>query len=84
MKKEQSDERYQDQFGSSLRALSDYLGLGIQIAAGFVFFVFAGYWADGQLGTSPLFLIIGVFMGMAGMVLVLMKTLKIANRKKEG
>ncbi|MEE9904004.1 AtpZ/AtpI family protein [Chlorobium sp.] len=84
MKKHPEDERYQNQFGSSLRALSDYLGLGIQIAAGFVFFVFAGYWADGQFGTSPFLLIAGVFMGMAGMVLVLMKTLKIANRKKQG
>jgi F0F1-type ATP synthase assembly protein I len=83
MKKQQGEERYQDQFGRSLRALSDYLGLGVQIVAGFVFFVFAGYWADGKLGTSPLLLIAGVFMGTAGMVLVLMKTLKIANRKKE-
>ncbi|MBM3163473.1 MAG: AtpZ/AtpI family protein [Chlorobi bacterium] len=83
MKNQQEEERYQDQFGRSLRALSDYLGLGIQIAASFVFFVLAGYWGDQKLGTSPLFLIAGVFMGMAGMVLVLMKTLKIANRKKQ-
>ncbi|MBN1279017.1 MAG: AtpZ/AtpI family protein [Chlorobium sp.] len=83
MKNRQDDDRYPDQLGRSLRALSDYLGLGIQIAAGFVFFVFAGYWADGQLGTSPLFLIIGMFMGMGGMVLVLMKVLKTANRKQE-
>jgi F0F1-type ATP synthase assembly protein I len=83
VKNRQDDDRYPDQLGRSLRALSDYLGLGIQIAAGFVFFVFAGYWADGQLGTSPLFLIIGMFMGMGGMVLVLMKVLKTANRKQE-
>lgn len=84
MKQQPEDERYQDSFGRSLRALSEYMGLGVQIAASFVFFVLAGYWADEKLGTSPLLLLAGVFMGMAGMVLVLMKTLRIANRKKKG
>lgn len=83
MKKQQPEERFPDQFGRSIRALSDYLGLGIQIAASFVFFVLAGYWGDEQLGTSPLLLLAGVLAGMAGMVLVLMKTLKTANRKKQ-
>jgi F0F1-type ATP synthase assembly protein I len=81
-KSEEEEERFPDQFGRSLRALSDYLGLGIQIAASFVFFVLAGYWADEKLATSPLLLLTGVFLGMVGMVLVLMKTLKTANRKK--
>jgi len=83
MKQQPEDERFQDSFGRSLRALSEYMGLGVQIAASFVFFVLAGYWADEKLGSSPLLLLAGVFMGMAGMVLVLMKTLRIANRKKK-
>jgi len=83
MKQQPEDERYQDSFGRSLRSLSEYMGLGVQIAASFVFFVLAGYWADEKLGSSPLLLLAGVFLGMAGMVLVLMKTLRIANRKKK-
>lgn len=83
MKKQHPDERFQDYFGRSVRALSDYLGIGVQIAASFVVFVLAGYWADGRLGTSPLLLLAGVLVGMAGMVLVLMRALKTANRDRK-
>ncbi len=75
-------ERFPDKFGSSVRAISDYLGIGLQIAASFAFFVFTGYWADTQLGTSPLLLLAGVVVGMAGMALVLMKVVRTANGKK--
>jgi F0F1-type ATP synthase assembly protein I len=77
-------ESLQDNLGKSVRALSDYLGLGLQIAASFAFFVFLGYWADSRLGTSPIFLLVGVVIGMIGMGLVLMKTVQKANRKSDG
>lgn len=76
------NERYPEKFGRSVRAVSDYMGIGLQIAASFAFFVFLGYWGDSQLGTSPLLLLAGVFVGMAGMALVLMKVLRTANAKK--
>ena len=76
------NERYPEKFGRSVRAVSDYMGIGLQIAASFAFFVFLGYWGDSQLGTSPLLLLAGVFVGMAGMALVLMKVLRAANAKK--
>ncbi len=76
------DERFQDHFGRSVRALSDYLGIGFQIAASFAFFVLIGYWADEQFGTSPLLLLLGALVGMVGMVLVLLKVVRNANRKK--
>ncbi|MEI6691491.1 MAG: AtpZ/AtpI family protein [Chlorobium sp.] len=75
------DERFPDQFGRSVRALSDYMGLGLQIAASFAFFVLLGFWADGKLGTSPLLLLAGVVLGMLGMTLVLMKVVRSANKK---
>jgi F0F1-type ATP synthase assembly protein I len=75
-------ERFPEKLGNSVRAISDYLGIGLQIAVSFAFFVFLGYWADTQFGTSPLFLFVGVVVGMGGMVLVLMKIIKIANTKK--
>jgi len=31
------NERFQDNFGRSMRAMSDYIGLGVQIAASFAF-----------------------------------------------
>jgi F0F1-type ATP synthase assembly protein I len=76
------DERFSDQFGRSVRAISDYMGLGLQIAISFAFFVLLGYWADGKLGTSPLLLFAGVVLGMVGMALVLMKVVRQANKKK--
>ena len=75
------EERYTDQFGRSVRALSDYMGLGLQIAISFAFFVLLGYWADGKLGTSPLLHLAGVVLGMLGMALVHMKVVRQANKK---
>lgn len=80
--KKTEEERFSDQFGRSARALSDYLGMGVQIAVSFAFFVFLGFWADSKLGTSPILLLLGVMVGFAGMVLVLMKVARQANRKK--
>jgi F0F1-type ATP synthase assembly protein I len=77
------DERFPAKFGRSVRAVSDYMGIGLQIAASFAFFVFLGYWADTQAGTSPLLLLAGVVVGMGGMALVLMKVVRTANAKKK-
>lgn len=75
-------DKFLDDFGKANRALSDYIGIGLQIAASFAFFVFLGYWADSKLGTSPLLLLAGVLIGMAGMGLVLMKVVRQANRRR--
>lgn len=75
------NEKFTDYFGRSVRALSDYFGIGFQIAVSFSFFVLGGYWVDEKLGTSPLLLLAGVVAGMIGMVLVLMKVVKNANKK---
>ncbi|NTV98916.1 MAG: AtpZ/AtpI family protein [Chlorobiaceae bacterium] len=56
--------------------------MGLQIAVSFAFFVFLGFWADGKLGTSPILLLLGVLVGLGGMVLVLMKVTRQANKKK--
>ncbi|HWR01905.1 MAG TPA: AtpZ/AtpI family protein [Chlorobaculum sp.] len=76
-------DKFADQFGRSTRAISDYLGIGLQIAVSFVFFVFLGVWGDSKLGTSPILLLAGVLVGMVGMGLVLFKTVQKANRKTD-
>ena len=81
---DEKKDKFTDQFGRSARALSDYFGIGLQIAASFAFFVFLGYWADSRLGSSPLLLLVGVVVGMVGMGLVLMKTVQKANRNRGG
>ena len=43
--------------------LSDYAGVGLQFALSIIIFLFIGQWADRNLGTSPVFLLAGVFLG---------------------
>ena len=43
-----------------------YAGLGLQFAISIVVFAYAGVWLDRRLGTSPLFIILGVFVGAGG------------------
>ena len=52
-----------DRGGSAYGAAGKYAGLGLQFAASILVFLFAGQWLDGKLGTKPLFLIVGVFVG---------------------
>lgn len=82
MMKKPDEERFLDNFGRSSRALSDYMGIGLQIAVSFAFFVFLGYWADSKFGTSPLLFLLGVLVGMVGMALLLIKVVRAANKKK--
>lgn len=41
-------------------------GLGMQFFVAILLFVYAGTWLDRRLGTSPLFLLGGVFVGGGG------------------
>ena len=50
----------------SAPSASDFAGIGFQFAAAVVLFVFAGQWVDRRLGTGPVFLIAGVFLGAGG------------------
>ena len=43
--------------------VSTFAGAGIQFAIAIVFFLLVGQWADRKLGTSPAFLLVGVFIG---------------------
>ena len=38
-------------------------GMGLQFAISVILFLLAGQWLDGKLGTSPLFLMVFVFVG---------------------
>jgi len=43
--------------------IGSFAGAGIQFAVGIVLFLLAGQWADRKFGTSPVFLLAGVFIG---------------------
>jgi F0F1-type ATP synthase assembly protein I len=40
-----------------------YAGIGLQFAISIIVFLFAGQWLDRKFGTSPIFLMLGVFVG---------------------
>ena len=43
--------------------ISSFAGVGLQFAISIVAFLFLGQWVDRKLGSSPVFLLAGVFIG---------------------
>ncbi len=72
---------------ATTRDISPYLGLGLQLAASILVFLFLGRWVDGKLGTYPVFMIIGAFIGGAGGMISFIRTVlkheKSIKRKKK-
>lgn len=70
-----------------------YAGFGVQFAIAVLLFLYAGNWVDQQLGTSPLFLVLGVFVGAGASFYSIYQRLmtdqrdaaqRAAERKREG
>jgi Uncharacterized protein conserved in bacteria len=72
--------------GRTMVSGTEMAGAGIQFAVVLVAFAFAGIWLDRQLGTSPWFTIVLVFVGAAGgfysMYRKLMKGQRLGERRK--
>ena len=60
-----------DRVRSALR----YIGLGWYVAICLVAGLVLGLWADGWLGTRPLFMLVGLFLGIAGAFLGLIRVI---------
>ena len=63
---------------------SKYAGAGIQLAVSIFLCLLGGDWLDEQVGTSPLFLIAGVFVGGVAGFYNLVKILTGADRRPRG
>jgi ATP synthase protein I len=59
-------------------------GMGLQFAATLCVFAFLGYWLDGWLGTLPIFLIVGVFVGFFGGTFSMVKRVARYRDSSEG
>ena len=46
-----------------LRAAGQYTGYGLTWALSTLLFLMGGWWLDGKVGTTPLFMILGAFVG---------------------
>ena len=52
--------------GPTAFSAGDFAGVGVQFVAAILVFLFLGKWLDGRLGTTPVFLLLGTFIGAAG------------------
>ena len=52
-----------------------YAGLGVQLAASILVFVFLGQWLDRKAGPGGLFTILGAFLGFGGTMYALIRSL---------
>jgi F0F1-type ATP synthase assembly protein I len=60
-----------------------YAGLGIQFAIGTLLFLYIGKWIDAKLGTSPAFLIAGVFLGAGGSFYLVYRKIAAAQKRDD-
>jgi len=60
---------------------AEFAGLGLQFAIAIVAFLYAGRWLDARLGTAPLFLILGVFVGAGGAFYGMYRRMTAAQRR---
>ncbi len=59
---------------------AQFAGVGLQFAATIVVFAFAGIWLDKKLGSSPWFVLVGVFVGAAAGFFSIYRQLMAAQR----
>ena len=61
--------------------LGPYLGLGVQLAATVLIMVFLGKWLDDKYQKSPLFVLLGTFIGISAGLYNLIKTVLSLEKK---
>ncbi|MBW7934240.1 MAG: AtpZ/AtpI family protein [Gemmatimonadaceae bacterium] len=71
----------QGTFGSG--PFAQFMGLGLQFVLSILLFLYIGKWVDGKLGTSPWFMILGVFTGAGAAFYNMYRALKAAERRQE-
>jgi len=49
----------------AVRASAEFIGYGMSFAVSTLLFLLGGHWLDGKLGTSPVFALLGMFVGAA-------------------
>lgn len=69
--------------GDIIRATGQYMGLGLAWALSVLLFLGAGAWLDSKLGTMPLFLVLGAFIGAAAGFYSLYNHIVIEPRQRE-
>lgn len=69
--------------GTNLAQYSEYLGLGIQIAAAMVVPLLLGGWLDRKFGLFPWLTVVGALFGILNLFAITLKLAITANKKNE-
>lgn len=72
-----------DSYLDGMQGAGPYLGLGMQIAASMALFVGGGYAVDRWMGTSPVGLLVGAALGMAGIVALVVRIAREADAERD-
>ena len=64
--------------------IGPYASLGIQFAVTILLFLGGGWWLDGKLGTTPVFILLGTLFGAVGAFYKLYRTLMDLDKKRKG
>ena len=67
-----------------LRASGQHMGYGLALALSVLLFLAAGAWLDGKLGTSPVLLVVGAFVGAGAGFYSLYYHIVIEPRRRQG
>ncbi len=67
-----------------LRASGQHMGYGLAWALSVLLFLGAGAWLDGKLGTSPVLLVVGAFVGAGAGFYSLYYHIVIEPRRRQG
>ncbi|MEY3700987.1 MAG: hypothetical protein RLZZ25_1582 [Gemmatimonadota bacterium] len=67
---------------SSLGTVGRFAGLGFQLVASILLFLYGGQWVDRRLGTDPIFLLLGVFIGAAAAIYSMYRSLMAEQRRE--
>ena len=60
-----------------------YAGFGMQFVVSLLVFLYLGQWVDRRLGTSPVFLLIGIFVGAGGSFYAMYRKLMAAQARED-
>ena len=60
-----------------------YAGFGMQFVVALLLFLYIGQWVDRRFGTSPVFLLIGIFVGAGGSFYAMYRKLMAAQARED-
>lgn len=60
-----------------------YANFGLQFVVALLLFLYIGQWVDRRLGTAPVFLLIGIFVGAGGSFYAMYRKLMAAQERED-